>query len=44
VVFPVKCISSTSPRFFCFLPLAAILESSHAFFFCSHQISHYKHS
>jgi hypothetical protein len=33
VVFPVKCISSISPRFyfrrhaFCFLPLAAILES-----------------
>jgi hypothetical protein len=34
VVFPVRCISSVSPRFysrghaFCFLPLAAILESS----------------
>jgi hypothetical protein len=34
VVFPVRCISSISPRFyfrrhaFCFLPLAAILESS----------------
>jgi hypothetical protein len=33
VVFPVRCISSVSPRFyfrrhtFCFLPLAAILES-----------------
>jgi hypothetical protein len=38
VVFPVRCISSISPRFyfrkhaFCFLPLVAILESStHAF-------------
>jgi hypothetical protein len=34
VVFPVRCVSSISPRFyfrrhaFCFLPLAAILESS----------------
>jgi hypothetical protein len=34
VVFPVRCISSISPRFyfrkytFCFLPLAAILESA----------------
>jgi hypothetical protein len=34
VVFPVRCISSVSPRFyfrkhaFCFLPLVAILESS----------------
>jgi hypothetical protein len=34
VVFPVRCISSVSPRFyfrrhaFCFLPLAAILEAS----------------
>jgi hypothetical protein len=33
VVFPVRCISSVSPRFnfrkhaFCFLPLVAILES-----------------
>jgi hypothetical protein len=33
VVFPVRCISSVSPRFyfrkhtFCFLPLATILES-----------------
>jgi hypothetical protein len=33
VIFPVRCISSVSPRFyfrkhaFCFLPLAAILES-----------------
>jgi hypothetical protein len=38
VVFPVRCISSVSPRFyfrrytFCFLPLAAILESSRLFF------------
>jgi hypothetical protein len=38
VVFPVRCISSVSPRFyfrkhaFCFLPLVAILEStSHLF-------------
>jgi hypothetical protein len=36
VVFPVRCISSISPRFyfrrhaFCFLPLAAILESVNA--------------
>jgi hypothetical protein len=44
VVFPVMCISSFSPRFyfrnhaFCFLPLAAILESSPKCFFseCSH--------
>jgi hypothetical protein len=34
VVFPVRCISNVSPRFyfrrhaFCFLPVAAILESS----------------
>jgi hypothetical protein len=38
VVFPVRCISSVSPRFyfrkhaFCFLPLAAILESSKTYF------------
>jgi hypothetical protein len=38
VVFPVRCISSVSPRFyfrknaFCFLPLAAILESLPNFF------------
>jgi hypothetical protein len=38
VVFPVRYISSVSPRFyfrkgtFCFLPLAAILESLHIFF------------
>jgi hypothetical protein len=36
VVFPVRCISSVSPRLyfrrhaFCFLPLATILESLHA--------------
>jgi hypothetical protein len=36
VVFPVMCISNVSPRFyfrkhaFCFLPLAAILESPNA--------------
>jgi hypothetical protein len=35
VVFPVRCISSVSPRFcfrrhtFCFLPLPAILEPKH---------------
>jgi hypothetical protein len=39
VVFPLRCISSISPRFyfrrhtFCFLPLAAILESPVLFFF-----------
>jgi hypothetical protein len=39
VVFPVRCISSVSPKFyfrkhtFCFLPLVAILESPHCFFF-----------
>jgi hypothetical protein len=38
VVFPVRCISSISPRFyfrkhaFCFLPLVTILESPHVFF------------
>jgi hypothetical protein len=36
VILPAKCVSSISPRFhyrrlsFCFLPLAAILESSHS--------------
>jgi hypothetical protein len=40
VVFPVRCMSSISPRFyfrrhaFCFLPLAAILESP-SFPFCN---------
>jgi hypothetical protein len=39
VVFPVICISSISPKFyfwwhdFCFLPLAAILESPHVYFY-----------
>jgi hypothetical protein len=39
VVFPARCISSISPRFyftkltFCFLPLVAILESSSLFSF-----------
>jgi hypothetical protein len=38
VIMPAKCVSSISPRFhsrrlaFCFLPLAAILESHHFFF------------
>jgi hypothetical protein len=38
VIMPVKCVSGISPRFhykrlaFCFLPLAAILESSDSFF------------
>jgi hypothetical protein len=43
VIMPAKCVSSISPRFhyrrvaFCFLPLAAILESSQLFFFlCDH--------
>jgi hypothetical protein len=37
VIMPAKCVSSISPRFhyrrlaFCFLPLAAILESLHIF-------------
>jgi hypothetical protein len=39
VVFPVRCVSSVSPRFyfrrhaFCFLPLAAIVESPNDNFF-----------
>jgi hypothetical protein len=38
VIIPAKCVSSVSPRFhyrrvaFCFLPLAAILESHSRFF------------
>jgi hypothetical protein len=42
VVLPVRCISSTSPRFYfrrhasCFLPLAAILESLNIYFFNLH--------
>jgi hypothetical protein len=38
VIMPVKCVSGISPRFhyrklaFCFLPLAAIMESHH--FYC----------
>jgi hypothetical protein len=38
VIMPAKCVSSICPRFhyrrlaFCFLPLAAILESSQWFF------------
>jgi hypothetical protein len=39
VIMPVKCVSGISPRFhyrgltFCFLPLAAVLESSCAIYF-----------
>jgi hypothetical protein len=41
VIMPANCVSSISPRFhyrrlaFCFLPLAAILESLHTCFFSS---------
>jgi hypothetical protein len=45
VIFPVRCISSVSPRFyfsrhaFCFLPLAAILESSPCIIFLRRMVS-----
>jgi hypothetical protein len=45
VIMPSKCVSSVSPRFhyrrlaFCFLPLAAIVESSSEFFNSNHSPS-----